>query len=169
MVISSTVLRPSRRTPSSSPLFSMNLQKREIVGGGRDEAAAAGVHLARREVAALGRIVDQLSLPPLRRRRSWRRSGRACPSGTWKSVSTMPSGSITCSAQVLLERLARDHLDQIAQHVGRDRVVPGLAGLGDQRQLRQPFDHLLQAGVGRLEIDAVLFGAIGGVDRRCSP
>ena len=28
VVISSTVLRPSRRTPSSSPLFSMNLQKR---------------------------------------------------------------------------------------------------------------------------------------------
>ena len=67
--------------------------------------------------------------------------------------------------QVLLEGLAGDHLDEVAQHVGGDGIVPGLAGLRDQRQLRQPLDELLQAGVGGLEVDAALLGAIGGIDR----
>ena len=67
--------------------------------------------------------------------------------------------------QELLERLARDHLDQATQHVGGDRVVPCLAGLGDQREGREPVDHAAQAGLGGLEIDAVVLGAIEGVDR----
>ena len=66
--------------------------------------------------------------------------------------------------EIDLVGLAGDDLDEIAQHVGGDAVVPRLAGLGDQREGRELLDDLLQAGVGVAEIDAVL-GAVERVDR----
>ena len=52
--------------------------------------------------------------------------------------------------QELVERHARDLADQVAQHVGGDRVVPGRAGRELQRHLGQRVDEALQAA-GLLE------------------
>ena len=71
----------------------------------------------------------------------------------------------TTSLKELVERLAGDHFDQTAQDVGSDRVVPRLAGLGDQREGRKPVDHLREAAGRGLEVDAALLGAIERVDR----
>ena len=51
---------------------------------------------------------------------------------------------------------------QVAQHVGRDRVVPGRARRELQRHARQRIDEALQAVVARKGIELV--GAIGGID-----
>ena len=56
----------------------------------------------------------------------------ACPAGTWKPVSAMPSGSSTPFLQEAGEALAGDDGDQMAEHVGGDAVVPCRAGLREQ-------------------------------------
>ena len=60
------------------------------------------------------------------------------------------------------ERLAADLADQIADHVGGDRVIPGLARREFQRDLGQVLDHRLQRA--RLCDLADLLLAIGGID-----
>ena len=66
--------------------------------------------------------------------------------------------------QVLVERLAGEDLDQVGEHVGGDRVVPGVAGRELEGQLRELLDHLAQAAAGRRSADAEL--AVRGVDVR---
>ncbi len=62
----------------------------------------------------------------------------------------------------LLERHAADLADEIADHVGGDRIIPGLARREFQRDVGEILDHALQrAGLFDL---ADLFGAIGGID-----
>ena len=60
------------------------------------------------------------------------------------------------------ERLAADLADQIADHVGGDRIIPGLAGRKFQRNFCQILDHRLQRA-GLLDL-ADLHFAIGGID-----
>ena len=67
-------------------------------------------------------------------------------------------------AQELIERLARDHRDQMSQHVGRDAVVPLRARLRDQRNVRRNLHHLGQRLVRCLEVDAAI--AVLRIDRR---
>ena len=63
--------------------------------------------------------------------------------------------------QVLVERLAGEDFDQVGEHVGGDRVVPGVAGRELERQLRELLDHLPQAAADRRSADADL--AVRGV------
>ena len=66
-------------------------------------------------------------------------------------------------AQELAKAQAGQFLDEIAQHVDRDRIIPGRSRREIERDLRQLVDHLLQAAggltVGHLGL------AVGGVDR----
>ena len=64
--------------------------------------------------------------------------------------------------QKLLERHAADLADEIADHVGGDRIIPGFAGRKFQRDFGQILDHGLQRA-GLLDL-ADLFFAIGGID-----
>ena len=64
--------------------------------------------------------------------------------------------------QELLERLAADLPDEIAEHVGGDRIVPGLARRKFQRNFREIVDHRLQRA-GLVDL-ADLQLTIGGVD-----
>ena len=66
-----------------------------------------------------------------------RRGGRDARPGTWKPLSVMPSGARMRSCRNVPRRLAGDHLDQPAQHVGRAAVFPARAGLVQQRQAGQ--------------------------------
>ena len=66
-------------------------------------------------------------------------------------------------AQKGLKGLARHLLDQIADNVGRDRIVPRLAGRELQRDIGQGPHHALEVAG---QIDAADFAlSIGGVDR----
>jgi hypothetical protein len=67
----------------------------------------------------------------------------------------------------LFERLAADEADEIADHVGRDRIVPGLARGKFQRNFGEIRDHGLQCSrflhladfqfaIGRVHIAALL-------------
>ena len=64
--------------------------------------------------------------------------------------------------QELFERLAADFADEIADHVGGDGIIPGLAGREFQRNFRKVLDHRLQRS--RLLDLADLHLAIGGID-----
>ena len=51
-------------------------------------------------------------------------------------------------AEVLVEALARDHLDEPRQHVGRPRIEPVLARMEPQRFGRQQFAQACDRGAG---------------------
>lgn len=55
-----------------------------------------------------------------------------------------------------IERLARQHFHQRAEHVSRDAVIPFRAGMIEQGQRRERRHHVEQRFVGHLEIDTVL-------------
>ena len=65
------------------------------------------------------------------------------------------------SLKELLERLAADLADEVADDVGGNRIIPGLAGRKLQRNLRQILDHRLQRA--RLDDLADLLFAVGGI------
>ena len=69
--------------------------------------------------------------------------------------------------QKLFERLAADLADEIADHVGGDGIIPGLAGRKFQRNFCQVVDHRLQRSrfldladfhfaIGRIHVGALL-------------
>ena len=66
-------------------------------------------------------------------------------------------------AQVGIEPLTGDHLDQIARHVRGDRVIPARAGGELQRQLRQGVHHVLEGVVGPAPVGDAQ-AAVSGVD-----
>ena len=135
----------------------------QVIRRGGHKTAAARVHLARGEVAALAGIVDQFQLAA--------RAGLVVGREALVLVGRHVEVGVDHAQRgqhLLLEidliRLAGNDLDQITEHIGRDAIIPGLAGLGDQREGRELLDDLLETGVGGAEVDAVL-GAIERVDR----
>ena len=62
----------------------------------------------------------------------------------------------------LLERHPADLADEIADDVGGDRIVPGLAGREFQRDFGEVLDHRLQRS--RFQDLADLLLTVGGID-----
>ena len=113
-----------------------HLAEAHVVGGGRGQAAAAGEELGGLEV--VGAAAEALRARPACRR------GCSCrPARTGGLFGRHPERGVLHAErpedallQVLVERLAREHLDQVALDVDRDAVVPLGPGLLAQRDLR---------------------------------
>ena len=135
----------------------------EVVGHRRHQPTAAGQE--RRRLGGDG--AEAVEPQRQSRRRGWRRrgrrAGRACRPARAKPVSVMPSGSKIRSRRKSSRRWPRHDLDDAAEHVGGDAVVPLGAGLEQERQ-RGP-RVAAAAGVepgGRARLEAG--GPVHGVD-----
>ena len=158
----STVRGPSRRHPVELAAVAQHLGEAVVVGRARHQAAAARQHLGRR----------QHGLAPRVERHGGALGAGAVEGGQAILVRLGHREAGVGHAQRLedvlgqeaVERLARHHLDQPTEHVGRHRVVPLGAGLEQQRHRRPHVDRAGQVEVGRaapLEPGV----AVHGVDR----
>ena len=117
-----TVREPSRRHAVELAAAEQHLREAVVVRGGRDEPAATAEQVGRRSAAVAHGVERTPRRSPGAGRRA-RRGGRRRSGGTQKAVSVMPSGSkIRCART--RRATARRHLDDPAEHVGGDRVVP---------------------------------------------
>ncbi len=122
--------------------------KAQVVGRRRHQAAAAGFEVRRRRVGSGLRVVlkgqGTLGIGPIT-------GGEALHLVRWAVEAGVGHAERREDAliQEAAERHARDRLDEIAEHVDGNGVVPRLARREEQRQFRQLRDHGVQPALGR--------------------
>ncbi len=121
--------------------------ERQIIGGGAHQTAAAGQERRRLEIRAGRRIVLQC-LAALAVGRIAGRKTAGLGGGHMKARIRHSQRVENPLLQKLIERNAADLANEIAEHIGRDGVVPGLARRKLERNLAEIIDHGLQRAAG---------------------
>ena len=109
--------------------------KGEVVGHGRAQSATAGYERGRRQERALGRIILQRqrsfsirrvkSHPAFRVGRVAGRQAMGLVGGDKEAGIVHAERLKNAFLQELVEWLAADFSNQVADHIGRDRIIPG--------------------------------------------